>query len=79
MRSLPNTSIPRNIDQITSISNAEQGVTGMIFHSTEADGTSSQIQVIPSSIFDVKATDKFDTLKVPDNYRLAGVQSISQT
>lgn len=79
MRSLPNTSIPRNIDQITSISNAEQGVTGMIFHSTEADGTSSQIQVIPSSIFDVKATDTFDTLKVPDNYRLAGVQSISQT
>ena len=51
----------------------------MIFHSTEEDGTQSQVQVIPSSVFDVKATDTFDTLNVPDNYRLAGVQSISQT
>ena len=76
LRSLPSTSLPERIDSITAISNPEQGVTGLIFYSTSGE-TPVQVQVIPAAIFDVKSTDTFDSLTVPESYRLAGVQSIS--
>lgn len=35
--------------------------------------------MIPSSVFDVTVSDSFKRLTVPENYRLAGAQSVSET
>lgn len=68
--------LPADISQITAVSNANDGVKGLIF-SSRTD-SSVNVSVIPNSVFDVKASDIFSTIQVPSNYRLAGVQSISQ-